>query len=90
MSEKEISQQIEPCTFERIYSMFTLAWLLHVWLWHRSVLVFLATFQGFSSGNWEEALAFQIGNFMRDNCSFWEDRVFKSFWNRVFFIVHKY
>ena len=46
--------------------------------------------QGFSSGNWEEALAFQIGNFMRDNCSFWEDRVFKSFWNRVFFIVQKY
>jgi hypothetical protein len=29
-----------------------------------------ALYQGFSSENWEKALAFQIGKFMRDNCLF--------------------
>ena len=28
--------------------------------------------QGFSSGNWEEALALQIGKFKRDKWPFWE------------------
>jgi hypothetical protein len=31
--------------------------------------------QGFSSENWEEALAFQIGKIMRDNCLFWENKI---------------